>query len=126
MCHITVTKDELLKFRKEDDKGSIYNQRFIITINNLSWRGVSISLGNNRTYIPFSKSRMKEAVVAPGDVVSAELKPDNSKYGFDMPEDLEEVLKQDDIARSRFENLTKGMQYAIIYIVIQLNRAKNA
>lgn len=122
--HITVTEEQLLKFKKEGEVGSIYNQRFIITVNDVSWQGGTVSLGNNSAYITFSKARMKEAGVIPGDVVSVELELDTSKYGFEVPEEFEEVLKQDDKARCRFESLTLGKQRAIIYIVVQLKSSQ--
>ena len=67
---------------------------------------------------------MKQLKVHLGDEVEVELVRDHSKYGFDVPEEFEEVLRQDDEARRRFESLSMGKQRAIIYIVIQLKSSQ--
>lgn len=123
--YISVSETQLLQFKKDSDHGSVYNQRFIVTVNgNITWRGGSVSLGNNKAYITISTARMKKIDVALGDTVTVELEKDDSKYGFDVPEEFEEVLNQDLAAKKRFESLTLGKQRAIIYIVIQLKSSQ--
>lgn len=119
MHHITVT-DEILKAFASDQDKSIYNQRFIVTINGKeTWRGGTVSLGDHSAYITFSGERMKALGVVEGDSVDVTLKKDTSKYGFDVPEEFTELLNQDSEARRRFDNLTMGLQRAIIYRIIQ-------
>ena len=119
MHHITVTDDVLREFAEEGAK-SIYNQRFNVTVNgSISWKGGTVSLGNNSAYIAFSKQRMKKLGVHLGDTVEVTLEKDNSKYGFDVPEEFEEVLRQDPEAKQQFEELRMGIQRAVIYLVIQ-------
>ncbi len=119
--YVIVTDDFLQKFWEESDTGSLYNQRFIITINDrVTWRGGTVSLGNQKAYIAFSKARMKEIGVSNGDTVAVCLEKDRSLYGFEVPEEFEEVLRQDAEARQRFEKLAMGMRRAIIYIVLQI------
>ena len=48
------------------------------------------------------------------------MEKDNSEFGFDIPEEFEVVLEQDNHARERFQRLSKGRQRAVIYIVLQL------
>ena len=62
---------------------------------------------------------MKELNVHAGDTVEVNLIKDNSKYGFEVPEEFEEVLRQDPEAKQQFEVLRLGLQRAIIYLVIQ-------
>jgi hypothetical protein len=122
MHHVVVTDEILKSFWTKEDTGSLYNQRFHISLNGqISWQGGSVSLGNNTAYIALSKARMKELDVHLGDQVSVELKRDFSKYGFDVPEEFTEVLEQDDEGRERFESLRMGIQRAIIYLVIHIN-----
>lgn len=124
MHHITVEDTILEEFATEAD-ASIYNQRFIVTVNGkVTWRGGTVSLGNNSAYIAFSKARMKELDVHLGDTVEVSLEKDTSKYGFDVPEEFEEVLRQDPEAKRRFEALRMGIQRAVIYIVLQLKSSE--
>ena len=119
MHYLTVTDEVLKAFAGEHDK-TIYNQRFIVTINGKeSWRGGTVSLGNQSAYITFSGQRMKALGVVEGDSVDVLLEKDSSKYGFDVPEEFTELLKQDYEAKRRFDDLKMGMQRAIIYRVIQ-------
>jgi hypothetical protein len=55
-----------------------------------------------------------------GSTVKATFSMDNSKYQFDMPEELEEVLRTDPEANSIFHSLTKGNQRGLIYLVTQV------
>lgn len=119
--HITLSEDVLRVHYSENESGSLYNQRFKITVNEqVTWRAGSVVLGNNQAYITISKARMKQLGVNQGDTVSVSLKKDTSKYGMDVPEEFEELLRQDDHARKRFESLTMGFQRNIIYVVAQL------
>lgn len=125
MHHITVTDAILQSFWTDDDKGSLYNQRFHITINDsVTWQGGSVSLGNNTAYIAFSKARMKQLNVDLNDEVNVQLVRDFSKYGFDVPEEFTEVLNQDNEGRERFGSLTMGTQRAVIYLIIQLKSSQ--
>ena len=67
---------------------------------------------------------MKELDVHLNDTVDVELKRDFSEYGFDVPEEFTEVLRQDPEGRERFESLTMGKRRAIIYLVIQLKSSQ--
>jgi len=119
--YLEISKEELQKFWSEEDKGSVYNQRFIITVNEIvTWHGGSMALGNNKAYIAISKARMKEINVDFNDFVTIELEKDYSKYGFIVPEEFEEVLDQDTDASNLFKQLPLGAQRAVIYIVLQL------
>lgn len=81
-------------------------------------------LGDGASYISISKSRMKTAGAELDDVISIELKKDTSELGMDIPEEFIEVLSQDPNANERFEQLTKGTQRAVIYLVNQLKSSE--
>ena len=57
-----------------------------------------------------------------GDVVRVLLVKDESKYGLPMPEEFEEVLKQDPEGDRLFHALTAGKQRSILY---QLSKPKD-
>jgi len=125
MHHITVTKDLLEMTFDSNEDGTLYNQRYDITIDNqVKWKGGTTALGNETAYIPLSKTRMKQLDVRFNDEVNVTLSKDQSKYGFDVPEEFEEVLRQDDEANFRFEKLSVGKRRAIIYLVIQVKSSQ--
>ncbi|MBL6445130.1 DUF1905 domain-containing protein [Fulvivirga sp. 29W222] len=92
--------------------------RLVCTVNNvLSFQCGLMALGKGKAYISINAKRMKELGVKLGDQVQVALEKDNSKYGMDVPEELEELLKQDYEGKRRFDKLTPGMQRYIIYYV---------
>jgi len=116
-----VQRELLEKTQTSEDKGSVFNQRFEVTINDkIKWKGGTTALGNDSAYIAFSKARMKEINVQPNDEVDVILTRDTSEYGFDVPEEFSEVLEQDNEAKSRFESLTMGKRRATIYLILQV------
>jgi hypothetical protein len=67
----------------------------------------------------FSKQKQKELNLSLGDEFEIQLFEDTSKYGVDVPEELEEVFLTDYEAYKIFESLTKGKQRSIIYGVLR-------
>jgi len=123
--YVSISEDILQRHQAEGEKGSVFNQRFQITVNDtLSWKAGSVSLGNRTAYITLSGARMKKLGVELGDTVTVHLEKDTSKYGMDVPEEFDELLRQDDHARQRFEALSMGLQRAVIYVVAQLKSSQ--
>ena len=52
-----------------------------------------------------------------GDEVEAAIRPDLSKYGLPMPEELEELLAQDPEGDQLFHALTPGKQRSLLFMV---------
>lgn len=67
----------------------------------------------------FSKAKQKELDLSLGDAFEIQLFEDTSKYGVNMPEELQEIFLTDCEAYSIFENFTKGKQRSIIYGVLR-------
>lgn len=123
--YIVIPKDILSKFWTSEDKGSMFNQRFIITLNDsISWQAGSVSLGNESAYITVSKERMKKLQLDLGDTVKVTLKRDYSEYGFEVPIEFTEVLNQDSEGEKRFNLLSMGLRRATIYRVLQIKSSK--
>lgn len=119
LYHVTIPKS-ILEIFHEDEK-SIYNQRFLISVNGIvNWQGGSMSLGNNDAYITLSKDRMKILNVDFGDTINIELEKDYSEFGMEIPLEFEELLLQDEIGNQLFRNLTLGTQRAVIYLILQI------
>lgn len=63
---------------------------------------------------------MKELDVHLNDEVSAELKRDFPKYGFEVSEEFTEITEQYHEGKLRFNALRMEFQRAIIYLVVQI------
>ncbi len=71
-------------------------------------------------YIMVNKQRRTELGLEVGDIVDVELEKDESKYGMPMPNELEEVLKQDPDGDKLFHGLTAGKQRSMMYFICQM------
>lgn len=70
--------------------------------------------------IMFGKSNQKAIGIFPSDYFKLQFFEDNTKYGVEMPEELEAVLLTDFEAYTIFENLTDGKKRSIIYIILRI------
>lgn len=92
--------------------------RLMCSINgHKAFHGGMVALGGGAAYITVNKNRMKAFGVEKGDEVEVLLSLDNSKYGADIPEELEALLEQDMEGARRFELLNSGNQRYIIHYV---------
>lgn len=73
----------------------------------------------------FSKQKQKELNLNLADQFEMQLFEDTSKYGVEMPEELEAVLLSDYEAYTIFESLTKGKQRSIIYGIMCFKGTQN-
>lgn len=70
----------------------------------------------------FSKGNQQKLNLFQNDYFEMQLLEDTSKYGVEMPEELEEVFKFDPEAFAIFESQTDGKKRSIIYFI---KRIKN-
>ncbi|GAA0729192.1 hypothetical protein GCM10009430_39100 [Aquimarina litoralis] len=75
-------------------------------------------------YFMFSKKNQKVVSVFPNDYFQVQLLEDTSKYGVEMPEELEAVLQSDPEASEVFESFTDGMKRSLIYYVLQYKNSQ--
>ena len=66
----------------------------------------------------FGKRYQKELGVFPNDYFQLQFFEDDSKYGAELPEELEVVLMSDYEAFEIFESFTPGKQRGIIYGIL--------
>ncbi|GEO02843.1 hypothetical protein AAE02nite_05070 [Adhaeribacter aerolatus] len=98
--------------------GGKFNLRLLCTVNDkLTFQGGLVALGQGDAYISISNKRLKQLGLKYGDWVSVSLEEDKSQYGMAVPEELAELLRQDEAGRQRFERLTPGRQRYIIHYV---------
>ncbi|TMM56880.1 hypothetical protein FEE95_10300 [Maribacter algarum] len=74
-------------------------------------------------YMMFGKRYQRELGVFPNDYFQLQFFEDDSKYGVEMPEELDAVLLSDYEAFQIFESFTAGKKRGIIYMI---SRYKNS
>ena len=79
----------------------------------------AIQKRNGSFYMMFGKRYQKELGVFPNDYFRLQFFEDTSKYGVEMPEELDAVLISDYDAFEIFETLPIGMQRGLIYTIIR-------
>lgn len=75
-------------------------------------------------YIMLNKEIVKKLDMNFGDEVSVELVPDQSKYGLEITEEMEEVLYSDPDGNELFSKLTPGKQRTLIHIVNKIKSSQ--
>lgn len=77
-----------------------------------------------RYIMMFSKNKQQELGLLPNDYFALQLFEDTSKYGVEVPEELEAVLLSDYDAYQIFESLTKGKQRGLIYAITRIKKSQ--
>ena len=104
--------------------GGTFKMRLHCTINaKLTYQGGLVALGNGSGYVSINMTRLKKLGLKFKDEVTVSLVKDESEYGMVVPEELNELLNQDEEGFRRFKKLTIGKQRYIIYYV---NSVKNS
>ena len=73
--------------------------------------------GDGTYYLMINKAEAKKLKLSVGDEFQVLIEKDQSKYGMPMPEEMEELLKQDKMANKHFHTLTPGLQRGILYVI---------
>lgn len=76
-------------------------------------------------YIMVNKLRRAELGLTVGDRVEIVLERDESKYGMPMPEELDEVMRQDPEGSKLFHSLTAGKQRSMMYYIAKIKDIDN-
>lgn len=114
---LIVEKEIVAKFAFEDKF-----KRVICSINGGEAFQCALMPWGELFYIIVNKKKRDEVGVVAGDMVDVVLVKDESKYGLPMPEEFEEVLKQDPEGDRLFHALSKGKQRSMLYL---LSRSKD-
>ncbi|WP_299334610.1 YdeI/OmpD-associated family protein [uncultured Psychroserpens sp.] len=83
----------------------------------ISYHAALLPKKNGLTTMYFSNEKQKTLGIFMNDYFSIQLIEDQTKYGVEMPEELDAVLMSDHEAFSVFESLTPGRQRSIIYTI---------
>ena len=73
-------------------------------------------------YILVNNQIRKKLGINEGDKISVTIEKDQSEFGHEVPESFQVLMDQDKDGREFFEQLTKGKQRSLIYLV---NKVKN-
>lgn len=93
------------------------DKRVKCTLNNKITVSRAMAPKSDFHYILLNKEVLKEAKLSLGDSVLVPLKPDESKYGMPISEEMEEVLYHDPDGSVIFHKLTPGAQRTLIHII---------
>ncbi len=92
-----------------------FNTRLLCSLNgHKKMHSGLMGKGDGRGMIIVNKKRQKEWCLNFGEEITATIELDHSKYGVEMPEELEALLEQDTEGCLLFETLTPGQQRYII------------
>lgn len=109
-----------LRFPKElvkhfEFKGNL--RRVVCTLNGNETFQCALFPSKESYLIALNKKIRDKLGLSVGDIVKIKLEKDESKYGFPMPDEFAEVLKQDPKGRAMFEALTPGNQRIMLQLV---------
>ncbi len=108
--HIVVEDAIVQEIREQKIK------RLICTVNGKEYIHCALlSKGDGTYYVMVNKTLQKKLKVGMGESLSVVVEEDKSKYGMPMPEEMEELLTQDEQLNSIFHTLTAGKQRSILY-----------
>jgi bifunctional DNA-binding transcriptional regulator/antitoxin component of YhaV-PrlF toxin-antitoxin module len=94
------------------------NKRVVCTLNSVhTFQCALMPHGDGDYFINVNKSIRDKLDLKEGDKVSIELESDTSEFGLPMPEELSELLKMDDEGNAIFNQLTKGKQRTLLYLI---------
>jgi hypothetical protein len=100
--------------RFEKKNGS---RRVVCTINGELSFQCALLPSDGDFVIIVNKTKRTQLGIGEGDRITVELAEDTSKYGLPMPEEFEEVLKQDPEGDRLFHALTAGKQRSLLYLI---------
>ncbi|WP_417612827.1 YdeI/OmpD-associated family protein [Owenweeksia hongkongensis] len=73
---------------------------------------------NGETRISLGKSTLKQAKINPDLEVSLYLEIDETEFGYEMPEELMELMRQDPEGDKAFRELKPGLQRSFLHYIV--------
>ncbi len=112
--YIPLTKDQGDPFIEGD------NRRITCSINGNSPYQCALMHMEGGYYILVKNPLRKKLGIDEGDKLTVTIEKDHSEFGHEVPESFQVLLDQDDEGRVFFEELTKGKQRSLIYLVTKV------
>jgi uncharacterized protein YdeI (YjbR/CyaY-like superfamily) len=118
--HFIILNDAIVKSLNLND-----NKRIICTLDDrLSIHCAIMTNKEGNNFIYIGLKHCKKLNIKEGSKISATFTIDNSKYQFEIPEELSEVLNTDEEANQKFHLLTPGNQRGLIYLISQVKSSE--
>ncbi len=113
--HIKVPKLVATHFMEQGDK------RVVATLNDiLTFQCAIMPAGDGVYFINVNKKIRDQLKLKEGSKIKVQLKKDESDYGLPFPDELKELLNQDEAGYRLFHALTPGKQRNMIYAASQV------
>lgn len=96
---------------------STFPFRVLCTINGHTFHRAIVKQGEKGHVITVGRPDMKQACMLQGQEITVELRPDTSEYGYEVPEELLEVLRQDEAGRAAWEAWSPGQQRGALHYI---------
>lgn len=112
--YIAVTEEQAAPFLEVNDR------RVVCTLNSsLELQCALMPKGDGGFFININKKIRDKLKLKEGSQVEVLLRKDDSEYGLPMPEEMAEILAQDEAGNQYFHALTPGKQRSLLYIAGQ-------
>jgi hypothetical protein len=96
------------------------NRRVVCRLNDrVEYQCALLPFGDGRLVIMVNKKTQNQLKLQDGSILQVSLRPDESEYGLPMPEELKELLAQEEEGNRFFHALTPGKIRTLLYIVGQ-------
>ncbi|GLU54273.1 YdeI/OmpD-associated family protein [Dyadobacter frigoris] len=113
--HLAGTRYLLVPNEIVEKLGGSFSVRLWCTVNEkVKWQCGLVALGTGDAYISINAQRIKQLKAKEGESLTVALEIDDSEYGLEVPEELKELLDQDDEGNRRFNLLVAGKRRFII------------
>jgi Domain of unknown function (DUF1905) len=99
------------------------NKRVVCRLNNTLTFHCAMMPKKPLHYIMLSKEKIKALKLTANEEIEVEIVPDQSEFGMEICEELQEVLQSDDEGNLWFEKLTSGKKRSLIYLI---SKTKNS
>lgn len=93
------------------------NRRVLCSLNGQEPIQAALMHKEDEFFILVNKALKERLAIEEGQELSVSLEKDTSEFGHQVPESFEVLLAQDEEGRKYFEELTKGKQRSLIYLV---------
>lgn len=113
--HIKVPESIVDHIKKEKIK------RFLCKLNKgRPFHASLMPAGSGIYFIKINKALRSKYNLTLGKKITVQLTKDESTYGIEFPEEMEELLKQDPEGELHFQKLTPGKQRSLLYLVSKI------
>ena len=96
--------------------------RALVTIHGATFHAGVLRRKDGYYLIQMGKATLKKIKASFQDLVEVKIEPDQTTYGYELPEEMEALLEQDEDGRKIWEALNPGMKRSLLHYV---NSAKS-